>query len=303
MNTAALRCIFALMLVLGCAADPRSAPTPQEKEIKDGGLGAAKSRGAAALKSRRAEQRSVPRYEDGLGATRPQKKEKEPQTPTIFGVKPPKDCPATRAAPKGRKWWDVRHAQLKEAASVSGGAELVFLGDSITDQWAQAGKRVWRERYEARGAINLGIGGDCTQHVLWRLQDGALEGLAPKVVVVMIGTNNAWTDPADEIAAGVIAVVQEVQRRAPEAKVLLLGIFPRGERLDDPQGALTQAANQRLAPLADGVRVRYLDLGEALAPGGVVRREVMPDHLHLSEAGYRRWAEAIEPTLLEWLGR
>jgi beta-glucosidase len=197
----------------------------------------------------------------------------------------------------------VRHAQLKEAASSSGGAELVFLGDSITDQWAQAGKRVWRQRYEARGAINLGIGGDCTQHVLWRLQDGALEGLAPKVVVVMIGTNNAWTDPADEIAAGVIAVVQEVQRRAPEAKVLLLGIFPRGETSDDPQGALTQAANQQIAPLADGVRVRYLDLGSVLAPGGVVRPEVMPDYLHLSEAGYRRWAEAIEPTLLEWLGR
>ena len=274
MKTAALRWLLALMLVLGCAADPRPATTPQEQKTKDG----------------------------GLGANRPQEKEKEPPTPTIFGVEPPKDCPATRPAPKGRKWWDVRHAQLKEAASSSGGAELVFLGDSITDQWAQAGKRVWRQRYEARGAINLGIGGDCTQHVLWRLQDGALEGLAPKVVVVMIGTNNAWTDPADEIAAGVIAVVQEVQRRAPEAKVLLLGIFPRGEGSDDPQHALTQAANQRLAPLADGVRVRYLDLGSALAPGGVVTPDVMPDYLHLSEAGYKRWAEAIEPTLQEWLG-
>src|SRR5439155_6273181 len=125
-----------------------------------------------------------------------------------------------------------------------GGVEVLFLGDSITDAWGgeghgrgATGSKIFEEEFVPLKAANFGIGGDRTQHVLWRLQNGELEGIQPKVVMLMIGTNNSNTNAktkiedntAEEIAAGVTAIVKEIHKRSPRTKVLLLGVFPRGQ--------------------------------------------------------------------------
>ncbi|WP_231871528.1 GDSL-type esterase/lipase family protein [Planctomyces sp. SH-PL62] len=140
------------------------------------------------------------------------------------------------------------------------------------------------------------MGGDQTQHVLWRIQNGELEGLNPEAVVLMIGTNNAGSSPADDIAAGVEAIVAELRKRLPESDILLLGVFPRSEKPDATREKL-QKVNARIAKL-DGGKVHYLDIGKAfLQEDGTISKEIMPDFLHLSPKGYELWAEAIEPSL------
>jgi lysophospholipase L1-like esterase len=209
---------------------------------------------------------------------------------------------ATRAASKGKRWWERRHqAQLRDKKRAS--ARVVFLGDSITDQWSKAGASVWRRHYAPQGALNLGIGGDSTQHVLWRLEHGALDGLDPEVVVLLIGTNNAWTHDAGQIAEGVLAVLQQVLRRLPRAQVLLLGIFPRGQERQDPMRAKTDAATALFAHADRHPRVTFLNLEAALTqPPGAASQALAPDHLHLTTEGYQRWADAMDPTLQKLLG-
>src|SRR5438445_3361234 len=137
------------------------------------------------------------------------------------------------------------------------------MGDSITEGWNTRGQDVWKERYGSRNAANFGIGGDRTQHVLWRAMDGELENVHPKLVVLMIGTNNSNTDPADKIESGVTKIVQYVREKTG-AKVLLLAIFPRGASESDPkvhhQRDKLREINQVIAKLDDGTNVRYLDL-------------------------------------------
>ena len=144
-----------------------------------------------------------------------------------------------------------------------GEIDILFVGDSITQGWSGNGKEVWRDRYANRKAANFGIGGDRTQHVLWRMQNGELEGIKPKVAVVMIGTNNSKNDPAADIASGVEKIVKEIQARTG-AKVLLLAVFPRGETPDSAadQRATIKQVNERIAKLDDGKTVRFLDLGD-----------------------------------------
>jgi lysophospholipase L1-like esterase len=176
-----------------------------------------------------------------------------------------------------------------------GNVDLLFLGDSITQGWHD--NDVWKRYYGPRHAANFGIGGDRTEHVLWRIQNGELEGIHPRVVVLMIGTNNSGTNSAEDIAAGIGAIVKELRTRLPEAHVLLLGVFPRSEKPDRTRAKLQQV-NQEIARLDDGSHVTYLDLGKAfLNPDETISRGIMPDFLHLSARGYRRWADAMETTL------
>jgi beta-glucosidase len=207
---------------------------------------------------------------------------------------PASGCGPEAVVPRGR-WggWMRLHRGLVERAT-KGGVDLLFLGDSITQLWND---EIWNRFYGPRHAANFGICGDRTQHVLWRIQNGELEGIDPKVVVLMIGTNNTDSCSAEEITQGVTAIVAELRHRLPRAKILLLGVFPRGERPDAIRAKL-DSVNELMAKLDDGSAVKFLDIGMAfLNEDGTISPEIMPDYLHLSLQGYRIWAEAMEPTL------
>jgi lysophospholipase L1-like esterase len=206
--------------------------------------------------------------------------------------------------PRGQDWWKERANLINKRVKETPESKVVFIGDSITQGWEGAGKAVWEERYAAHGALNLGIGGDRTQHVLHRLLNGNLEGIAPKAAVVMIGTNNSngYDNTAKQIAEGVGEIVQTLRSKAPQTKILLLGIFPRGENINEQRGKLLQI-NQILAKHDDGKQVRFLDIGHHfITEEGLIPAEIMPDYLHLSPKGYEMWADAIDLHLRELMG-
>ncbi len=200
-------------------------------------------------------------------------------------------------------WWPARHAAKIETTR-AGGIELAFLGDSITQSWETQGRAVWERFYGPRRAANYGFGGDSTQHVLWRLDHGEFDGLAPKVIVLLIGTNNArhGDGTPDEIAAGVRAVLGRLADKCPRSKVLLLGILPRGAAPGDAMRLKCDQVNALLPALADGDRVHFLNInGALLQPDGTLPKAIAPDQLHLSAQGYERWAAAMESRLQELL--
>jgi lysophospholipase L1-like esterase len=185
-----------------------------------------------------------------------------------------------------------------------GQAEVIFVGDSITQGWEGNGKEVWAKYYAPRHALNLGITSDHTQHVLWRLDHGNLEGLKPKVAVVLIGVNNIPEDnnTPRQVVEGVTAVVQKLREKLPETKVLLLGIFPFLEDFCAQRGKALQI-NQALHKLDDGQWIVFRDIGHLfIQPDGKISKDMMRDFLHPSPAGYRIWAQAIEPDLAAILG-
>ncbi|MEZ6017739.1 MAG: GDSL-type esterase/lipase family protein [Planctomycetota bacterium] len=175
-----------------------------------------------------------------------------------------------------------------------------MIGDSITHGWEDSGREVWAEFYAARNALNLGFSGDRTEHVIWRLQNGAIDDIAPKLAVLMIGSNNTGhrSDAAEHTAAGIQRVISELRLRLPETKILLLGIFPRGEQPDHPLRQWNNAINALISGFAEDPWVTYLDVaGAFLEADGTLSSEIMPDFLHPGREGYRRWAAAMEATL------
>jgi lysophospholipase L1-like esterase len=199
------------------------------------------------------------------------------------------------------------HEQFVQKAN-EGNIDLLFLGDSITEGWRLKGATIWDDFYKKRNPANFGISGDKTQHVLWRIENGELDNIKPKVVVLMIGTNNipmsnVGGDRPAEIAKGIEKIVTHV-RRETRAKVLLLGIFPRGtnEEKDAPARAAVAEVNATISKLDDGVNVRYLDISDKfLQPDKSLSKDLQPDFLHLSNKGYKVWADAMEPLLAEML--
>lgn len=214
--------------------------------------------------------------------------------------------PEVQTAQWAQSWWMPRHEQkLAEAKNLEGKVDLLFIGDSITHSWETGGKVVWDEFYAHRKPFNIGFSGDRTEHVLWRIQQGTIDGLTPKVAVVMIGTNNTGhrQDKAEHTAAGVAAILDELKERTPQTKVLLLAIFPRGHKPEDRLRVLNDQINTRLKALADNERVFFLDINRTfLEKDGTLPKRVMPDVLHPNPDGYRLWARAMEPTLKRLLG-
>jgi lysophospholipase L1-like esterase len=212
-----------------------------------------------------------------------------------------KDNPA--AKPLNR---DIpRHKEfLKRIAESKGAGDVVFLGDSITQGWEGAGKDAWKQTFEPLKAVNLGISGDQTGHVIWRLTEGKeLADLKPKAAVIMIGTNNTGGMTAEQIAGGIKAIVEELKKQKPGIKILLLGVFPRAggiakEETVAPAEKLNpkiKAINEIIAKFDDGKQVIYKDIGaKFLNDQGGLERKVMPDLLHLSPAAYKIWADAIK---------
>lgn len=196
------------------------------------------------------------------------------------------------------------HESYVEIAK-KGDVDVLFLGDSITAGWRGAGKEAWAKNFEPLKAANFGIGGDRTQHVLWRILNGELDGIKPKVAVLMIGTNNSGSDTAVDIAEGVTEIVKTIRKKSPDTKVLLLAVFPRGKEIPNTQNDKLIEVNKTLAKLDDGGKtVRFLDIGpKFLGADKQLPKEIMPDFLHLSPKGYEIWAEAITPVLKEMVGK
>jgi lysophospholipase L1-like esterase len=223
------------------------------------------------------------------------------QGPTATKKARNRDSDTVTPVPRKDAWWMQRQEKIN-AEVAKGGAELLMIGDSITHGWEGKGKEVWQKYYGNRHAVNLGFGGDQTQHVLWRLEHGNLDGIHPKLAVLMIGTNNSGSNTPEQIAAGVRAIVEKLRSTLPTTKVLVLAIFPRGPNPEFPLRKVNEAANERIAKLADNEHVFYLDINKKfLKDDGTLTTDVMPDLLHPHERGYEIWASAMEPTVARLL--
>ena len=213
-------------------------------------------------------------------------------------AEPPAELEALAAEPRNDSWWQARHREKLLAKSKQPHVDILLVGDSITHGWEEHVETIWSKHLPDLSILNLGFSGDRTEHVLWRLRDGAVEGLAARVTVVMIGTNNTGhrQDKPQDTAAGIEAIVAELKERLPGTHVLLLAVFPRGETTDDPLRKINVAINSEIADLANDERVTFLDLtDEFLTEDGVLSKDVMPDALHPNERGYQIWARSMAP--------
>ncbi len=179
--------------------------------------------------------------------------------------------------------------------------DVLFIGDSITEAWQTTGAKVWKAGFADRyNVANFGISGDRTQHVLWRIENGELDGCSPKVVVLLIGTNNSAHNTPEEVAAGVTKIVGQIKTRIPSANVVLLNLLPRAANPSDPRRELVKQTNEIIAKLDNGKDVFFLELwNQFLDDKGMLQIGLMPDGLHPSEAGYEIMAKIIQRKLAE----
>ena len=219
--------------------------------------------------------------------------------PGLISVRVPP--PNSAIVPNLAPFFQSKHQANLEVAK-QGVSEVLFMGDSITDFWrseqgVMAGKPVLDKYFGHLKVANFGIAGDTTQGVLYRLKHGEGQGFSPKAVMLMIGTNNTGRNTAAEIAEGIGAIVLELQKDFPKAKILLLAIFPRSAP-NDPVRATIAEINSIIARLHDGDRVHYLDIGaKFLDANGAIPQEVMSDALHPTSRGYEIWAQAVKEPL------
>lgn len=205
--------------------------------------------------------------------------------------------------------WLESHRELNELSAKTE-SQIAFVGDSITEMWERDdnGKPTWKKYWAPLKATNFGHHGDRTEHLLWRLEHGNMDGLHPKLIVLLIGTNNSgqqyepggYVCTAQQTADGIAAIIQKLKQKCPTAKILLLAIFPRGEDPSDPIRKQNEATNALIKKFADNTTLFYLDIGTRfLKPNGDGDVTIQPDLLHLSAKGYQIWAEAIYPTVVQ----
>ncbi len=210
--------------------------------------------------------------------------------------------PNVQTAKWAQSWWMPRHqAKLAEKNKMSK-VELVFIGDSITHSWDDPNKglAIWQKHFAPLNALNLGFSGDRTEHVLWRIQNGAIDGIDPKLLVLMIGTNNTGhrQDPAKETALGIKHILDLIQLKLPNTKILLLAIFPRGAFSDDPLRQLNDQVNHLIQDYHDGQHIFYKDINHLfLDQSGELSRIVMKDLLHPNKSQYQVWAKGMLPSI------
>ena len=241
---------------------------------------------------------------DQFIATSPQARQLLEKYPDLIAVNTPR--PNTAIVPNLARFFQAKHEANLEVTK-AGDIDVLFMGDSITDFWRNtegnfAGKPVLDEYFGHMKVANFGIAGDTTQGVLYRLQNGEGRGFTPKAVMLMIGTNNTRANTAAEIAEGVGAVVLELRKDFPDAKILLLAVFPRSRAADPVRGVIAEI-NDKIARLHDGEHVFYLDIGpKFLAEDGSIPRDIMSDGLHPTTKGYEIWAEAVKEPLERMVG-
>jgi len=206
----------------------------------------------------------------------------------------------------------LAHTQLLEKAR-SGRIDVYFAGDSITRRWGATDYPEllahWRQTFFGWNAANFGWGGDTTHNILWRLENGELDGVNPKVIVLQAGTNNLArvtaaddrTAVAGDVARGILAILNVVRAKAPSATIIVTGLFPRGDRVE--LNPIIADINRRVAAFADGRSIRFLDISDRLADAsGTPAADVMRDGLHPTLKGYQVWADGLAPLLAELLG-
>ncbi|MDP6893186.1 MAG: GDSL-type esterase/lipase family protein, partial [Verrucomicrobiota bacterium] len=207
----------------------------------------------------------------------------------------------SRPEPRWHKdTWLKRHNAFNERV-MQGNVGMLMIGDSITHWWDRDGKKVWDHYYANRNAVNLAISGDRTEHVLWRLENGNIDGISPNVAVLMIGTNNHMSSPPEITARDVRLIVKKLRTNLPETKILVLGIFPRGAGDDDGARQINMKVNRLIEDIGDGNWVHYLNIDHAFLKGRRLRSELIPDGSHPNENGYAAWAAAMEPVLAKLL--
>ena len=244
----------------------------------------------------------------------------EPPEPLPAAARPaPRPQPAQHPRWAGPGFWDRRHkAKLAEIATGPKEYDCVFVGDSITHNWEGwdekpdvevaerlyangglkfpngPGRAVWKEMKNTWRVLNLGMAGDTTQNVLWRLDNGEMDGYRARYVFLMIGTNNGSDTPVNR-AKGIKAVLDKIAEKQPQATILLSPIFPSGARPNDPLRVTKDKTNAIIKDYADGKRIVWVDFNtKFLNADGTLNTSIMPDLLHPLEAGYRIWFEAIK---------
>lgn len=221
--------------------------------------------------------------------------------------------PAINPSPdrsKEYKWLE-RHQQVLDEIKKKP-VDMIFIGDSITHYFGGPpkaryirGGKTWQKYYGHRNAVNMGFGWDRTQHMLWRLDHGEIDGISPKVAVVMAGTNNVlWGDgSADDIFEGVKAIIKRIQTKSPKTKILLVGVLPFSKNPKDKRRNKIKAVNAKLAGLADNKQLFFIDVGHLfLKQDDSVSKELMGDYLHPNSNGYAVYAKAIEPMVAKLFG-
>ena len=232
-----------------------------------------------------------------------------PQQPASTATRP---YSASEPVPRSDSNSLLAHEQLLRKAK-QGGIDVYFVGDSITRRWGAADPQYrallenWTTNFFGWNAANFGWGADRIENILWRLQNGELEGVSPKVIVVLAGINNVGTEPGDaekvkDITGGLRALLKVCQAKAPNATVIMTALFPRNDNL--AVIPTINEINQHIAQLADGKKVRYLDINDKLADkqGKLFPRMMNLDNLHPTLKAYQIWADALKPLLTELLG-
>lgn len=204
--------------------------------------------------------------------------------------------------------WMEKFGRQVQATRNMPDCELLFLGDSITEHWpyAEYAPEVWNQYYGHRKTVNAGSGGDCTENILWRIENGLFDTIKPKLIVLLAGTNNTGRrmDSPSNICEGVKTIVESIHAQSVESKILLHAIFPRGRDAQDPCRQNNEKTNQLIEAMAAGYSfVEFMDINAIfLGENGILFESIMPDLLHPAAAGYQLWAEAIEPRIKHYLG-
>ena len=222
--------------------------------------------------------------------------EQSAQQPEAAPVIAPEPIQPATTTPVSRESGAYARQNLVLERANTSHAQVVLIGDSITEGWEGARDQL-QSLVGLRSAANLGVGGDRTQHVLWRLQQAPLMSINPKVIVLMIGTNNIYDDSADDIVAGIRAITALMNQQCPNAEILVLDIPPRGDPMDSARAKIAQI-NAELAQGEWPGHARFVRVGnQFLGADGALDRADLPDLLHFSQKGYAMWAAAIKPEL------
>jgi lysophospholipase L1-like esterase len=207
-----------------------------------------------------------------------------------------------KAMPQDTLWWLPRHEEKLAEKDAMERVDLVFLGDSIIQAWEKEGADVWNVYYRSRNALNLGFNGDKTENVLWRLAHGEIDNIEPKLLVLLIGTNNSGhrMDKAEDTAVGIKEILSVLTQKLPTTNILLLAIFPRSAKPTQKLRTLNNEVNQIIRTYADDKKIFFLDINSVfLDENGRLTSNVMGDFLHPNANQYQFFAEAIESYIVK----